>query len=267
MLFFLSRVSNRGGFIRVVYIRVFGHDELHDAVARLEAADVAADHSDVLSPGRRTVSVDQHNSPSPPRQAGVSNFRWCRIGGSPDGRHEIDQTMHALPRVHEPIAQIRVLVQHVRLPIGPTKPKLVLMLTLVHAGVRIRAEHRLEHYLCRRATEVEHGIRRSRLGRVGADGIHEVVSGNPREHALVAAVHNRDGVLRRERERVHAADAAPHGVEDLAGLQRAEQAQPRSCLDGDGGAAAERLGDGAHGDVEERVEALSGVVRASRERG
>ena len=130
--------------------------------------------------------------------------------------------MHALPRVHEPIAQIRVLVQHVRLPFGATEPKLVLMLAFVHVGVWPRVEHRLEHDLCRRATEVEHGIRRSRLGRVGADGIHEVVSGNPRKHALVAAVHDCDGILRCKREWVHAADAAPHGVEDLAGLLCAE---------------------------------------------
>jgi hypothetical protein len=183
---------------------------LHDTVARLEVSNIAAGHSDILGQ-RRTVSVDLHDPFCPLRQAGVSNFYWCRIGVS--DRHEIDQTMHALPGTHESIAQIRVLVQDVRLPSGATEPKLVLMIAFMH--VRSRVKHRLQHDLRRRAAEVEYSVRRSGLWRVGADGIHEVVGRHPREHALVATVHNRNGVLRRERERVRAAEAPPHRLEDL----------------------------------------------------
>ena len=267
MLFFWSQQPRSAWFTILYDIRVLGHDELHDAVARLEAADVAANHSDVLGRGRSIDSLNLHDSPCPPRQARVSNFCRRCIGGGPDGRHEIDQTMHALPRAHKPIAQVRVLVQHVRLPTGAAELELVLMLAIMHVTrARPCLEHRLKHDLRRRAAEVKHRIRRRRLGRVGADGIQEVVGRNPRVHALVAAVHNRNGVRRRKRERVHGVEAVPDGIEDLAGLLWAEEAQPRGRLDGHGGAAPERLGDGAHGDVEERVEALRGVFRASRVR-
>ena len=176
--------------------------------------------------------------------------------------------MHALPRPHEPITQIRMLIQHMFLP---AKSKLVFMLAFFQRDLvqrrRGQFEYGFKHDLRRRAAEVEHGIGHGGPRRVGADGVHKVVGRHPREHALVTSVHDHDRVLRRQRERVRAAQVPPHGLENLSGLSGAQQAQPSRRLDRDGRAPAERFGHRAHRDVEQRVEALRRFVRSSRESG
>ena len=171
--------------------------------------------------------------------------------------------MHALPRPHKAISQIRVLIQDVLLP---AKRKLVLVLALLQRSVARRVKHGLENDLCRRAAEIEHGVGYRSPGRVGADGVHKVIGRHPRKHALVPPVHDRDGVLRRQRERVIGAQVPPHRIENLGGLRRAQQAQPRRRLDRDGRAAPQRLGHRAHRDVQQRIEAASRFVWPPRVR-
>ena len=234
-------------------------------IARLKSADVVrTDHSDVPSRRIRARCLDLNfdHSPSPAGQARVRNFR-ARIVGLERGQ-EVDQAMHPLPRTHEPISQIRMLIQHA---LRPAKAKLIPMLALLQGNSRSRIlqlrESRLKHDLRRRAAEIEHGIRHRRPRRIRPNRVQQIVRRHPRKHTLVPAVHDRDRLLRRQRERVHRSQPSPHRVQYLRGLRGAQQAQARRRLDRDGRAAAERLGHGVHRGGEQLVEALRRLVRAS----
>ena len=233
-------------------VRILSHDQLHDPVAGLIIANILAPHRHVELLAHPPV-VDLHQLLGPLRQARACDDRVLAVARTAQAAHELDEAVHVLASDHEPVPEVRVLVQHARRAVVL---ELVLVLALLERRVRLRhVERRLEHDLRRRPAQVEHRVRLRRLV-VLRERLEQVVRRQPRIHALVAALHDLDRIRPVQAERIVLLEPSPHRLEDVPGLLRAKPPEPRRRLHLDRRALAQGLGHDAQCLRQELVEAL-----------